>query len=65
MERVIIRVKLRYLKQELIKRKETAYIEMLPHILEAILTEFELSATLKSCKEALTAAQNFQSTCLM
>ena len=55
----LIRAKLRYLKQELVKRKETAYIEMLPHIFEAILPELELNATLKSCKEALHCSTKF------
>ena len=55
----LIKAKLRYLKQELIKRKETAYIEMLPHIFEAILSELELSATLKTCKEALHCSTKF------
>ena len=55
----LIRAKLRYLKQELVKRKETAYIEMLPHIFEATLPNLELSATLKSCKEALHCSTKF------
>ena len=55
----LIRAKLRYLKQELIKRKETAYIEMLPHIFEAILSDLELGATLKTCKEALHCSTKF------
>ena len=55
----LIKAKLRYLKQELVKRKETAYIEMLPHIFSAILPNLELSATLKNCKEALHCSTKF------
>ena len=54
-----IRAKLCYLKQEIVKRKETAYIEMLPHIFEAILPELKLSGTPKSCKEALHCSTKF------
>ena len=32
---------------------------MLPHIFEAILSELELSATLKTCKEALHCSTKF------
>ena len=55
----LIRAKLRYLKQELIKRKESAYIEMLPHIFEAILPDLDLSATLEGCKEMLHCSTKF------
>ena len=55
----LIKAKLRYLKQELVKKKEIAYIEMLPHIFEATLPELELNATLKSCKEALHCSTKF------
>lgn len=55
----LIKAKLRYLKQELVKKKETAYTEMLPHIFRAILENLELDATLKSCKEALHCSTKF------
>lgn len=55
----LIKAKLRYLKQELVKRKEIAYIEMLPHIFSAILPSLELGATLKSCKEELHCSTKF------
>ena len=55
----LIKAKLRYLKQVLVKKKETSYIEMLPHIFNAILSSLELSATLKSCKEMLHCSTKF------
>ena len=55
----LIRAKLNYLKQELVKKKESTYTEMLPHIFSAILPNLELDATLKSCKEALHCSTKF------
>ena len=55
----LITAKLRYLKQELVKKKEIDFIEMLPHIFEAILPSLELNATVKSCKEELHCSTKF------
>lgn len=55
----LIRAKLRYLKQLLVRKKQDAYLEMLPHIFSAILPNLELDATVKSCKEALHCSTKF------
>ena len=58
--RKLIKAKLGYLKEQTIKDKTTHFLEMLPHILYAMLPELELNVTLHAAKEILRNSKKFK-----
>lgn len=55
----LIQAKLNYLKLQLVKSKTSQFLEMLPHILSAMLPVLELSATTDSAKSQLKSNIKF------
>ena len=58
--RKLIMAKLRYLKQQLIKDRMTHFLEMLPHILTAMLPQLESNITLHMAKKMLRTSEKFK-----
>ena len=55
----LIRAKLSYLKQQLVKNKATHFEEVLPHLLVTVLPTLELDATPDSCRALIREGEKF------
>lgn len=55
----LVRAKLNYLKLQLVKTKTSQFVDMLPHILLAMLPVLQLNATMDSAKALLRSSSKF------
>lgn len=55
----LVRAKLSYLKQQLIREKHTHFVQLLPHIFTAMIPSLPLDTTLESAKAALASSPKF------